>query len=266
MTRTIDVIKHDREYAPGKHTTVKHHKRTINDDLYDPLSEEVVDKLSTAHLTKTSPDAMSTSRITFLKGNKLWAMTPGKYDILNFDAPNVPEYDKVPEKALPNQIIRVGAKYYLGDKNGKFKRTFPPRLIQTRYAKFKEEYLKTHDYIPYKGVIWEAYRKHVMNEKLTQISRRDWERMKEQQGLSTYHASRENLRVARKAGKDINLMPMPGWHTIRTVGYGTESKLLKKGGVPFAVYNEKAKRYDNYYTWPGKKERERMIKEGLIKA
>jgi len=260
MVRNIDVIRHDREYAPGKHTTVRHHKRKIADTLYDPLPDAAVERLSAEHLMKTSPDYMATSRITFLKGNEIWAMSPDKYDVLNYDASNVPEYDKVPERARPNQIIRVGAKYYLGNKNGHFERTFPPRINMSRYAKFKEEYLKTHEFIPYKGAIWEAYRKKVMGEKPTLVSRENWEKMKAQQGLRTYPASRNAIRNARKARKDLALTAMPGWHTIRTTGYGIGPGTRKKGGFAFTTDDK------NYYTWPGKKEREKMIKRGDLKA
>ena len=49
MVRDTDVIRHDREYAPGKHTTIKHHKRKCKTDEsqnYDPLSDEFVEKLN----------------------------------------------------------------------------------------------------------------------------------------------------------------------------------------------------------------------------
>lgn len=130
MVRTTDVRTHDRTLSSGKTVSVSKHKRKIpfDEKAFEPISDKWAEKMKREHFDSTHPDALNTARITFVKGNELWVLNQNKYDVLGLDAKNVPKYEKIPEKCYPNQIINVKGKYYQGDKNGHFRRTFPPKI------------------------------------------------------------------------------------------------------------------------------------------
>ena len=128
MVRKVDVREHVRTLPSGKETTVKKHKRGLpfSSDL-DPIGDKWAQAFIKKRMTETHPDAINTSRIVFLHPNKLWAQHPERYDVYRLDCDGVPEYKKVPEKGWPYQLIKTKGKFYVCDKNGVFKRHFPPK-------------------------------------------------------------------------------------------------------------------------------------------
>ncbi len=134
--------KHDRELASGKTISVKKHKMTVHpfdEKKFEPLSDDFAKQMYAQHSMEMNPDTTKTAQIVFLKGNELWVMRPDKYDVLGIDAKDVPEYEKIPATGRPNQIIKVkrGGRmnYYLCDKTGHFKRTFPPEVKKKQAEK-----------------------------------------------------------------------------------------------------------------------------------
>lgn len=137
MVRKVNVRGHVRELSDGRETSVKPHKRSVPfSSNLDTLSEKWALAFIKKRMSDTFPDGKSTSRIVFLYPNQLWAQHPDKYDVYRLDCDEVPEYKKVPEKGWPHQLIKVKGKFYIADdKNGKFKRHFPPKEVD-KFAKF----------------------------------------------------------------------------------------------------------------------------------
>ncbi|MHA1488551.1 MAG: Rho termination factor N-terminal domain-containing protein [Promethearchaeota archaeon] len=136
MVRKINVREHVRKLPNGKITTVKKHKRGLpfSSDL-DTITDKWAQAFIKKRMTETHPDAVNTSRIVFLYPNKLWAKHPDKYDVYRLDCDGVPEYKNVPKDGWPLQLIKVKGKFYVADKNGKFKRHFPPKEVD-KFSKF----------------------------------------------------------------------------------------------------------------------------------
>ena len=132
MGRTTSVKEHEREYPSGKVATVRKHNREVPFDpkKFEPLDQKWAQSFIKKRHHETHPDTLNTSRIVFAYPNKLWAENPEKYDVFNLDCDQVPEYNSVPKKALPNQIIKVKGKFYYGTLDGSFKRGFPPSYLK----------------------------------------------------------------------------------------------------------------------------------------
>ena len=142
----------DRHLATGEITHVNQFQREIPDNpKFEVLNDEWAEKFIKDDLQRTHPDYVHIAKRVFIEPNVLWAQNRSKYDVLGLDCTDVPEYPKVPEKGLTGQIIRVGAKYYVCNKNGIFRRHFPPeienlkkRAIEDTKMKYSQDYKKEY--------------------------------------------------------------------------------------------------------------------------
>ena len=157
MTRTIRVKGKtgkgfDRLLPSGEKTHVKPFNREIADNpKLEVLNDEWAEKFIKDDLQRTHPDYVNVAKTVFVKPNILWAQNRAKFDVLGLDCTDVPEYPKVPETGLTNQIIKVKGKYYVCNKNGIYRRHFPPEIenlknqaIKETKAKYNEDYKKEY--------------------------------------------------------------------------------------------------------------------------
>lgn len=129
MVRKVDVKGHKVHRGDTVYWRSKHKRRVpFQMDKFEPLSEKWAERFIEKRFRETHPDAVSRAKVCFFYPNRFWARHPDRYDVFKLDCPDAPEYDKIPKQAYPNQIIRVGYKYYLGNVHGRFERIFPPKV------------------------------------------------------------------------------------------------------------------------------------------
>lgn len=108
---------------------------------FEPISDKFAEKFIKERFNKTHPDAVNTSRTTFLKPNKLWQNKPDRYDVYGLDAPSIPILPKMPNGfGIPGQIVQIKAKYYVCANDGVFHEVYPPK--HKDFGKFKEAGVK----------------------------------------------------------------------------------------------------------------------------